>query len=162
MSLGITESFIRMNEYVSDTKAFILRLESRKLPDKVKDVFEQAEQGNAKIYVPAIALAELAYLSEKGRIDANLSQADAYFQKYTTVSEMPLDADIVRTAFQIDDVPELQDRLIAASGKLKDCPLLTNDPDLASSMHISIIWKSSPSPTTPTSAPTAKAPTSCL
>lgn len=141
MSSGITESSIRMNEYVSDTMAFILRLESRKLPGKVKDVFEQAEQENAKIFVPAIALAELAYLSEKGRIDANLSQADAYFQKYSAVCEMPLDFDIVRTAFLIDDVPELHDRLIAACGKFRSCPLLTNDPDLASSKHIPTIWK---------------------
>jgi predicted nucleic acid-binding protein len=130
-----------MNEYVSDTMAFILRLESRRLPGKVKDVFEQAEQGNAKIFVPAIALAELAYLSERGRIDMDLSQAGAYFQKYNFISEIPLDYDIVRTAFQIDDVPELHDRLIAACGKLRGCPLLTNDPDLANSKHISTIWK---------------------
>ena len=44
MSSGITERSTRMNEYVSDTMAFILRLELRKLHGKVKSLFEQAEQ----------------------------------------------------------------------------------------------------------------------
>ena len=141
MNLRIIEKTTRMNEYVSDTMAFILRPESRKLPGKVKSLFEQAEQGKARIFVPAIVLAELAYLSERGRIDTDLIQADAYFQKYTSTSEMPVNFEIVRTAFSIDDVPELHDRLIAACGKFRGCPLLTNDPDLANSKHISTIWK---------------------
>jgi len=141
MNLRIIEKTTRMNEYVSDTMAFILRLESRKLPGKIKGAFAQAEQGKARIFVPAIVLAELAYLSERGRIDTDLIQADAYFQKYTSTSEMPVNFEIVSTAFSIDDVPELHDRLIAASAKLHRCPLLTNDPDLANSKHVSTIWK---------------------
>lgn len=141
MNLRIIEKPTRMNEYVSDTMAFILRPESRKLPGKVKSLFEQAEQGKARIFVPAIVLAELACLSERNRIDTNLSQVKAYFQKYNSISEMPVNFEIVSTAFSIDDVPELHDRLIAASAKLHRCPLLTNDPDLANSKHVSTIWK---------------------
>ena len=54
-----------MNKYVADTMAFILRLERRKMPQKVKEIFNQAENGRNQILVPAIVFAELGYLAEK-------------------------------------------------------------------------------------------------
>ncbi|MDP2766938.1 MAG: hypothetical protein Q8O41_05750 [Candidatus Methanoperedens sp.] len=55
-----------MNNYV-DTMALILRLENRKLPKKTKQILKRAERDEVEIYVPAMVLAEIGYLSEKHR-----------------------------------------------------------------------------------------------
>lgn len=50
------------NSYVSDTMAIVLFIEKRKLPAKAKAIFELAENGQAIILIPAVALAEIGYL----------------------------------------------------------------------------------------------------
>lgn len=47
--------------------------------------------------------------------------------------------DILKTAAEIDDIPELHDRLIAATAKYLDLPLITNDPEIGASRHITVL-----------------------
>ena len=60
--------------------ALVLRLERRKLPNRIKEIFEQAEKGETEIYIPAIVLAEIGYLSEKKRIEITLNDLKNYFK----------------------------------------------------------------------------------
>ena len=121
--------------------AFILRLEQRKMPKIILQKFEQAEKEQIQIIVPAMVLAELAYLSQKKRIETNLGEAMTYLRKHRTIIIFPLSGFTVQLAFQIDDIPELHDRLIAATGKETNSPILTNDPDICHSKHVTTIWK---------------------
>jgi len=130
-----------VNKYISDTMALILRLENRKMPKKVKEKFKQAEKGQTEIAVPAIVFAELAYLSERERIDTTLAEVRKYLDKYPTITECAMTISTVEQAFKIDDIPELHDRLIAAAGKELGVPILTNDPDILDSKHVEVIWK---------------------
>jgi hypothetical protein len=52
------------NSYIADTMALVLRLERRRLPQEVKAVFEDAENDNAGIFIPAMVLAGKRLLSE--------------------------------------------------------------------------------------------------
>jgi predicted nucleic acid-binding protein len=54
--------------------ALVLWLERQRLPQEVKAVFENAENDNAGIFIPAIVLAEIGYLSERSRIETNLTK----------------------------------------------------------------------------------------
>jgi len=130
-----------MNKYIADSMAFILRLENRKMPLYAKKKFEMAEKGQAEIVVPAMVFAELAYLSERNKIDTNLNEAKKYLDKYTLINEYPLTYKTVTFAFSIDDIPELHDRLIAAVGKELDAEVITNDPVIEHSRHVKTIWK---------------------
>lgn len=130
-----------MNSYVTDTMALILILENRKMPKKVKAIYEEAFKGAVKILIPSVVLAELAYLSEKKRIDTNISEVKKLLNSYDTITEFQLSLRIIETAFEINDVPELHDRLIAGTAKEIDAPLLTNDPDINSSSFVKSIWK---------------------
>jgi len=121
--------------------AFILRLEGRKMPDKSKALFEQAEQGVAEIIIPAMVLAEIGYLAEKGKIDADLEKVKQYFHSHKNVTELPLTFEIIKTAFSIDDIPELHDRLIAATGKELNIKIITNDYEIQASEHVKTVWK---------------------
>ncbi len=94
------------------------------------------------IWVPAIVLAEIGYLSEKERIEITLPEVIGFVNASNDAFRiLPMDALLVQRAFEITDVPELHDRLIAGSGLSKSCPVLTNDPKLEKSAYIRTIWK---------------------
>lgn len=130
-----------MNEYVAESMSLILRLENRKMPGKVKKIFQQAEKGKAKINIPSMVFAEIGYLSEKRKIDTSLEETKKYLLKHPDIRETPMCFQNIIHAFEIDDIPELHDRLIAALGKQLDIPILTNDPDIQNSKRVKSIWK---------------------
>lgn len=81
---------------------------------------------------------EMLYLFEKNRIDVGLLQTEELFKSRNYQFE-PLSFDILKTAAGIDDVPELHDRLIAATAKYLDLPLITNDPQIRASRHVIVL-----------------------
>lgn len=128
------------SSYVTDTMALVLRLESRKLPPKVKRVFENAENGNTTIYIPAIVLAEIGYLSEKKRIDTTLGQVKQYCQIHPSLKVEPITEKIIYKTFMINDIPELHDRIIAGTASCLNLELITNDQKIMESSFVSSIW----------------------
>lgn len=130
-----------MSKFVADTMAFVLWLEKRKMPLKSKVKFQLAENGEAEILIPALVFAELAYLSESNRIDTNLDAAMRALAKNKNIKEYPMTFETVRNAFEIDDIPELHDRLISAAAKELGVEIITNDPVIEQSVHVHTIWK---------------------
>ncbi len=128
------------NSFVTDTMALILRLEKRKLSQKVKAIFESAENGKAAIIIPAMVLAEVGYLAEKGRIETNLEDVKKYYSKQESISVEPITEEIIEKAFEIDDIPELHDRIISGTAIKKGLELITNNPIISSSMFVKVIW----------------------
>jgi len=94
-----------VNSYVADTMAVVLRLEKRRMPKKIKNVFVDAENGNASIKIPSIVFAELAYLSEKKRIDTTLNKAKQFVENHSNIHALPMTISTVLNAFEIDDIP---------------------------------------------------------
>lgn len=129
-----------MAEFAVDTVAFILRLEGRRLPLAAAAAFDEAEAGRATLHVPTMVFAEILYLAERGRIAASLTQARSYMSKQPHCQEAPLTLAIVETASRISDIPELHDRLIAATAANLDVPLLTNDAVITRSSAVSVVW----------------------
>lgn len=132
---------MNMNRYVADTMALILRLEKRRMPENVKETFRRAEREEVEIDIPAIVFAELGYLAEKKRIETTLAEAKTYLATFPSIKEKPMTLSTVKEAFEIDDIPELHDRLIAATGKELNIPILTNDPDIQNSSFVKSIWQ---------------------
>jgi predicted nucleic acid-binding protein len=56
-------------------------------------------------------------------------------------SVINLDLEVIRQAFQIKDIPELHDRLIAATAAVHGIPLLSNDPAIEKSGSTKTIWE---------------------
>ena len=128
------------NSYVADTMALVLRLERRRLPQEVKAVFEEAENDNAGIFIPAMVLAEIGYLSERRRIETSLTDAKIYCSDHKLITVAPITELIIEKSFQIDDIPELHDRIIAGTAYSMEIQLLTNDPIISESKYISVVW----------------------
>jgi predicted nucleic acid-binding protein len=129
-----------VSEFVADTVAFVLRLEGRKLGPAAKSAFDQAEAGGATVYVPAMALAEVLYLSEKKRIAASLADVAAYLTQFPGCKEYPLTRAVVEAAAQITDIRELHDRLIAGTARHLGRVLLTSDATLRASTFVTTDW----------------------
>lgn len=121
--------------------ALILYLENRKMPILAKSLFEEAEIGDAKIYIPAMVLVEIGYLAEKERIDLKLSEAETYINSHENYHICELDWQIIKTTFEITDIKELHDRLIAGTAMMLDTLLISNDPIIENSVHVKTIWK---------------------
>ncbi|MBI5305546.1 MAG: PIN domain-containing protein [Chloroflexi bacterium] len=128
------------NEFVADTVALVLRLEERKMGANAESVFERVESSQATIYIPAMVLAEILYLSEKRRIVTSLDTVRDYMRRYPNCQEQPMNFAVMRSASEITDIPELHDRLIAATARSFDLELITDDSVIQASAYVKTIW----------------------
>lgn len=133
-----------MSDYVTDTHALIWYLEdSEKLGRRADAAFDACDRGESIIFVPTICLVELVYLKEKGRIPDRLKDAlDVHLAAgqtgLFTVDLTPAVANALEDIPR-DLVPDLPDRVIAATAKALDLPLLSRDRALQKS-GLSVVW----------------------
>ncbi len=126
--------------YSIDTVGLVLHLEKRHMGAEAKVILQQAETNQATIFIPTMVLAEILYLSDKKRIGLTFEQLLAYLDAQTGFVEMPLDQLVLRAAHEIKDIPELHDRLIAATARVKAHPLITNDGVIQDSTFVATVW----------------------
>jgi len=95
------------------------------------------------IGVSSISLAEMVYLAEKARIPANAltDLHDAIANPKAVMKHIPLDEDVAMKVMEVprQDVPDLPDRVIAATALLRGVPVLSRDDRIRSS-SIKTIW----------------------
>jgi predicted nucleic acid-binding protein len=128
------------NQFVTDTMAMILRLEKRKMSQNAKSLFQSTEAAQTFIYIPSMVFAEILYLSEKNRIQTSLEHVESYLKQYPHFQEYSLSFSVFKTSAKINDIPELHDRLIAATALSLNLPLITNDPIIEASAFVKTIW----------------------
>jgi len=116
-------------DYLADTVAIVrhLRLHPA-LGRQAAGTLQEADQGLHRIYVSAIALMEVLYLSEAGRIDLPLAELVDKISHSRNYQIIPVDADVTLAAVGIGDVPDLHDRIIVAMARYLGVPILTGEP----------------------------------
>jgi PIN domain nuclease of toxin-antitoxin system len=129
---------------VTDTHALIWAIDGKgkRLGRQARRLFDRADDGKCAIYIPTLALAELgeAWHSNRVVLDLPLEEwARAAFAsgKY---HEAQLTAEIVYAAQRLYSIPELGDRLIAATAIVLDLPLITRDPEIQRAAGVECIW----------------------
>ncbi|MGH7597602.1 MAG: PIN domain-containing protein [bacterium] len=120
--------------------ALVLRIEKRKMGQTAKNLFSTMESGNTVIHVPAMALAEILYHSEKRRIKCSLADVADYMKQHSNCREFPFNFAVAEATEQIKDIRELHDRLIAGTARLLNLELITNDPIIQASSFVKTIW----------------------
>lgn len=107
-------------------------------------VFRDADAGKHEILVPSIVLVELVYLAERKRIQSALvNQAfDVFTAGSINYRVVPLDTRIARALQRIDPakISEMPDRIIAATAKHLNVPLITRDSKIIESGLVKVIW----------------------
>jgi PIN domain nuclease of toxin-antitoxin system len=134
-----------VNAYVTDTHALIWHLTAdARLSATCREIFEAADRGEAKIWIPGIVLVETVYLAEKARFpDALVTQMlDLVDPPTAGYAVAPLDAGVIRSLAAIDrsEVPDMPDRVIAATAVRVGVPLLTRDHKIQRALGTRAIW----------------------
>lgn len=127
-------------EYVADTVSLVLYLENRKTGAIAEQIYDSVENGTSIVHIPAMVFAEILYLSEKKRITATLTDALNLTKKSVGFKILAINGEIIENAAQITDIPELHDRIIAASAKYLNLELITNDSKIQKSAFVQTIW----------------------
>ncbi|GMT49265.1 MAG: hypothetical protein IEMM0008_0804 [bacterium] len=78
-------------------------------------------------------------MHEKVRIPISLDDIQNILDNSINDVEEKLTMEIIKAAFEIKDIPELHDRLIAGTARYLDVPLITNDPIILKSKQIKCI-----------------------
>lgn len=139
-NLMIMTDSTHVNKYVTNTMGLVLRIEKRQMSDNAKKVFVDAETSNTVIFIPAIVLAEILYLSERNRITISLKDIADYMKLFPNYKEFPLSFEGIKKTMEITDIKELHDRLIAGAGLLLNVPVITNDPVIQASEFVNTLW----------------------
>ena len=111
------------------------------MPAKAREIFLLTETGKAEIFIPALVFAEVGYLSERNKIDTNLTEVRHVLTRNKNIKEYPVGFETINIAFQIDDIPELHDRIIASVAKELNAEIISNDSEIESSAHVRTIWE---------------------
>jgi PIN domain nuclease of toxin-antitoxin system len=129
---------------IADTHAAIWYLFSDPRLGRAASAFIDATvaAGN-HIGVSSISLAEMVYLVEKARIPANALNDlhNAIADPKAVLKHVPLDEDVAMKMTEVprQDVPDLPDRVIAATALLRGVPVLSRDGRIRSS-SVRTIW----------------------
>mgnify|MGYP001788940624 CR=1 FL=1 len=97
----------------------------------------------ATVFFSSITLAEIVYLSERGRINSNT--LDLLLREVESddalLVEIPFDRNIALTLRQVDrsQIPDLPDRIIAATALYLNVPVISRDRRIQLS-SIDTIW----------------------
>ncbi len=130
---------------VADTHTIIWYLRSpEKLSTNALTSLDNALNNSESIFISAISLVEINYLVEKNRIPTSsleqlLQIIDDPLVKLVVV---PLDTPVAKAFTQIprEIVPEMGDRIIAATSLYLGLPLVTKDHKIRNLSNIQTIW----------------------
>ena len=133
------------DSFVFDSYALIGYLENESFSDRIQHVLTQAKNRNALLYIHAIHIGEVYYITlrEQGKSLADLA--------YARIKALPIkmidriDEELLLTAAGLKAKYPISyaDSFAAALAMIKNCPLLTGDPEFTSLEKqgiISIEW----------------------
>ena len=133
-----------MSGIIADTHAIIWYLtKSNRLSRVAFDFFESTIRNNEIIYISVITIVEIVYLVEKGKIPESAFQKliDKIISDESSLEIAPLDLSVSQEISSVprDMVPDMPDRIIAATALSLNIPLVTRDSRIRK-LSISTIW----------------------
>lgn len=117
---------------IADTHAAIWYLANdAQLSAKAKALIENTAGTGNSIGISSITLIEMVYLVEKGRIPADrFTQLATHLRSEGNIfTEVPVDLDIARalSRINVNQIPDLPDRIIAATALHFNVPVISKD-----------------------------------
>ena len=130
-----------MNRYVADTHAlFWYLINSPELGSKARIAFDEADNGQAFIYVPAIVIAELFYLNEKKGKPLDFAAKYAALVKSKQFVLLSFYPNHVLDFDACSIIQEMHDRIMVGAARRMNAKLLTRDKEITKSSLVTIVW----------------------
>ena len=133
------------NSFVFDSYALIGYLENESFSDRIQHVLSQAKNRDTLLYIHVIHIGEVYYITlrEQGKDLADLAYARIKALPIKTIDR--IDEELLLTAAGLKAKYPISyaDSFAAALAMIKNCPLLTGDPEFTSLEKqgiISIEW----------------------
>ena len=129
---------------VADTHSVLWFLyDDPRLSIAAQELMDAIDAAGDQIAVSSIALAEMIYLTERGRIAAEALERvlTALDRPDATLVDVPFDRAIAEGMRQVErsQVPELPDRIVAATGLHLGVPVISRDLKIRSSI-VATVW----------------------
>ena len=134
-----------MSDIVIDTQIAIWYFDnSSRLSSAANAALDGAVQHGNIIYLSTISIVEITYLIEKGkiapdkllRLDAQLRLPNTSFAVQSLTKEISNMIGLIPR----DIVPDMPDRIIAATALYLDAPLISSDSEINKLNNIKVIW----------------------
>ena len=122
------------NSFVFDSYALIGYLENESFSDQIQHILTQAKKRDFRLYIHVIHIGEVYYITlrEQGRSLADLAYARIKALPIKTIDR--IDEKLLLTAAELKAKHPISyaDSFAAALAMIKNCPLLTEDPEFTS------------------------------
>lgn len=127
-------------DYVTDTHSLVWYFtEDPRLSNKALEAFEQTVKEGI-IIVPAVVLAEIMFISKKGKTTLTFEETLKKIEGYENFDVAPLDTEILKVADKIEVDMEMHDKLIMATTLYFKATLITKDERIKETGICSTIW----------------------
>lgn len=129
---------------IVDTHAAVWYLKGdARLSSTARAKIDQPADGNTVVGVSALSLVEIVYLVEKGRLSLEDYEilAQTLKDNDTVLVELPVTNEIAETMRSVsrDAIPDMTDRVLAATAVYMGVPLITRDEQIRAS-KVRTIW----------------------
>lgn len=92
------------------------------------------------VVVPAVVLAEIMYISKRGKIALSFEETVKKIEEYENFDIAPLDINILKTADRVKTDTEMHDKLIVATALYYEAKLITRDEQIKKAGIVPVVW----------------------
>lgn len=126
--------------YIADTHAFLWYLTaSSHLSKKAQNIFQSAESGGAIIILPAIVLLECIDIIDKKKAELLFEDVLLRITQASNFMLAEMNWALVLETNRVKGFKDLHDRIIVATAKIFDAPILGKDMVIAK-LYPNTIW----------------------
>lgn len=126
--------------YLLDTVALVRHFTGEgRVGRAASRILDDTDDGDTILVISVVSLMEVLYLAEKHRIAVNLAETLDKIGASSRYMVVDLNPEILQVAESIV-FPELHDRLILASAKWLEIPVISSDRDFSVVEGIEVIW----------------------
>lgn len=114
----------------------------RKLGAKARRFFNRVDSERAAVYIPTVALVEIAEASRRGiiQLEGGFTAWCSGLLSSPRFIALDLSVEIVIRAEELYAIPERGDRLIAATASVLELPLVTRDANVKQNAGLEVLW----------------------
>lgn len=127
-------------DFITDTHSLVWYFtEDARLSKKAIKAFEGTIK-EGTVVVPAVVLAEIMYISKRGKIALTFEETLQKIEEYENFDIAPLDINILKTADRIETDMEMHDKVIVATALYYKARLITMDEQIKKAGIVPVVW----------------------